>query len=459
MRRVKLQPKIFIYFATLVVLILIFVSTAVFYFQKQMLARQAQEKAFSLAETLAYTSLNAILLDDYSTLQLLIDSMIESPDVVAIAILDTNGRVIAADIPEKRGDIYLDSLTVKALASETALLQKQILPDGREIWDTAVPIANFNDRLGTSRIRYSVEDTYAGLFNTILLIGLLAILISLIFSYTLARSISRPVRQAAGLAEAYGRGDLEATLTLEREDEIGDLVRSLNKLSSDLKNMIEEKISNESLIMIGEFAAYIIHDLKNPLSGIHLLADGMHRRIDDKDPLKKYSTEILLATQKLEDFIGKTLDIARWTKITTKPLRLNDLIEEEVKAIQYKSIPVKRNYDPVIPEIQGDYQLLSMAIRNLLCNATEAIVDDGVINIETKRNGYETIIKISDSGVGIADDRINKIFRPFFSQKEQGHGLGLAMVKKAIILHQGRIEVKSEEGVGSQFIITLPDLH
>ncbi len=288
---------------------------------------------------------------------------------------------------------------------------------------------------------------------------MIAIFISLFLSYTLARSISRPIRQAAGLAESYGRGDLEATLELEREDEIGHLVHSLNKLSLDLKNMIEEKISNESLIMIGEFAAYIIHDLKNPLSGIHLLADGMHRRIDEKDPLKKYSTEILLATQKLEDFIGKTLDIARWTKISKKPLQLNELIEEEVKAIVDKSIPIKRNYDPVIPEIQGDYQLLSMAIRNLLNNATEAILEDGDINIETKRAGYETVIKIADTGVGIADDRINKIFRPFFSNKEQGHGLGLAMVKKAVILHQGRIDVKSEKGVGSQFIITLPDLH
>ena len=459
MRRVRLRPKIFIYFTTLVVLILVFVSAAVFYFQKQMLARQAREKAFSLTETLAYTSLNAVLLDDYSTLQLLIDSMIGSPDVRAIAILDSSGRVIASDTPQDRGKLFTDSLTVRALASRKVILQNARLADGSEIWDTAVPIFNLDQRIGTARIRYSVEDTYAGLFNTILVIGLLAIGISLVFSYTLAHSISRPIQQAAELAKAYGQGNLEATIVIEREDEIGRLVDSLNKLSADLKKMIEEKISNESLIMIGEFAAYIIHDLKNPLSGIHLLADGLHRRMEEGNPLKKYSMEILLATQKLEDFIGKTLDIARWTKITRKPLHLHDLIEEEVKALQYKSIPIRRNYDPVISQIEGDYQLLSMAIRNLLANASEAIASEGVISVETKREGQETLIRISDTGMGMDQERINKIFRPFFTMKDKGHGLGLAMVKKAVILHQGQIEVQSEKGVGSQFTIRLPDLH
>ena len=102
----------------------------------------------------------------------------------------------------------------------------------------------------------------SGLF-VILVIGIIAILISLVLSYYFARSISNPIKQVVELANAYGKGDLEATIPIEREDEIGHLIHSLNKLSQDLKHMIEEKISNESLVMIGEFAAYIIHDLKN----------------------------------------------------------------------------------------------------------------------------------------------------------------------------------------------------
>jgi signal transduction histidine kinase len=423
-----------------------------------MLQWQAEEKATSLAEILAYTSSNAIIQDDYGILQQLIDSMIKSPDVQSITILDTSGVVIVGDRPEHRGYRYQDSFTLKALTEDRIMSQKIMNKAGNELWIATVPILDPFLRVGTARITYSVEDTYAGLLNMILMIGIIAILLSLILSYFFARSISSPIKKVVGLAAAYGKGDLEATIPIEREDEIGNLIRSLNKLSQDLKQMIEEKISNESLIMIGEFAAYIIHDLKNPLSGIHLLADGMHRRINENDPLKKYSIEILLATQKLEDFIGKTLDIARWTKIDKQTLQLNELIEREVRAFQQKSIPVKTSFDPGLPEIQADSQLLSMAVRNLLSNAFEAIPGQGSIKVETKRMDQNTIIKISDTGTGIDPDRLGKIFRPFFSMKTQGHGLGLAMVKKAVILHQGQIKVESEKGVGSQFTIILPDL-
>ena len=108
-----------------------------------------------------------------------------------------------------------------------------------------------------------------------------------------------------------------------------------------------------------------------------------------------------------------------------------------------------------MPPIKGDYGLLRMAVKNLLTNASEATVDKGEITIRTEWNG-KAIIEISDNGVGIHSDRLETIFRPFFSMKNTGHGLGLAMVKRAVTMHQGVIEVTSEEGVGSKFTISLP---
>ena len=108
-----------------------------------------------------------------------------------------------------------------------------------------------------------------------------------------------------------------------------------------------------------------------------------------------------------------------------------------------------------MPKIKGDRQFLNMAFKNLLTNASEAIEGHGSICIETQCND-NLIIKISDTGTGIEEERINSIFRPFFSMKNTGHGLGLAMVKKAIIAHQGDIKVESKLGVGTTFIISLP---
>jgi signal transduction histidine kinase len=108
-----------------------------------------------------------------------------------------------------------------------------------------------------------------------------------------------------------------------------------------------------------------------------------------------------------------------------------------------------------MPLIPADYSMLMMALKNLLINAAQAITDHGIISIESHWNN-EAIISISDTGVGIAKERLTTIFRPFFSMKNQGHGLGLAMVKRAVNLHQGRIEVTSEVGIGSTFTIYLP---
>lgn len=451
----KLQGKFFLYFAGLVILVVGFVSGAVFYFQKQMLLKQAQEKAFSLTRTLAYTSLNAILQDDYIVIQNLIDSMMDGPDIVSIALLDTTGKIIAAGTPELRGQHQLDPLTKKALSSETILLQKVSATNGDEVWDTAVPIFKLNQRLGTARIKYSVQDTYQGLFQTILIIGIVAVVLSLALAYRFSRSISRPIEETVNLANEYGRGNLDATLQTDRQDEIGELVHSLNKLSQELKTLIEEKITNENLILMGEFASYIIHDLKNPLSGIHLLADGLNRKIPADGPLRKYSTEILLASQKLQEFIERTLDMARWSRLNIQSIQIQTLIESAAREVNFTSIPVTKKYDSNMPEIQGDYQVLSMAIKNLLTNAVEAIDGDGEIRIETLWSN-KAVIKISDTGRGIPEDRLKTIFRPFFSMKNQGHGLGLAMVKKAVILHQGEIKVESKFGMGSTFTIAIP---
>jgi signal transduction histidine kinase len=452
-KNIKLQTRFFLYFTGLVFLIVLFISITIFFFQKATLLNQAQEKSISLTRTLAYTSLNAILLDDYIVVQMLIDSMSESEDIVSIILLDTTGRIIAADIPERRGEMHSDPILEELLSSKTFILKK--VPSGNNVWDAAFPIYRLNQRIATARLRFTVEDTYQGLLNSILFIGLIAIVISITLSYKFSRDISKPIKDAVHLADQYGKGNLDASIENIREDEIGQLVHSLNKLSNDLKYMIEDKITNESLVLIGEFAAYIIHDLKNPLSGIRLLSDGLHRRIPEESSIKKYSTELLLAVQKLQDFVAKTLDIARWTRLDIQDVEIHNLIDDALSTVNTTAIRIDKTYDQTMQYIRGDYKLLHMAIKNILLNAVEAIQNNGRIHIETEWNN-NVHIRISDTGIGIADERLQTIFRPFYSKKESGHGLGLAMVKKAVIMHQGIVNVESKVNTGTKFTIVLP---
>lgn len=454
--RSQLKWKFFSYFVGIVVFVVGLVSGFVYYFQTQMLFEQAQEKAFRLTSSLAYASTTAILLDDYITVQALIDGISGAPDIRSIAILDTLGTVIAANKPEMRGFQFTDPLTARALKEDTFIQLKEISESGEELWDTAVPIWDFNQRVGTARIKYSVEDVFAGLQESILGVGIFAILVSLVLAYRFSQSISQPIREVVQLADEYGKGNLDASLTLSRNDEIGHLVIALNKLSENLKSLIDEKIANEGLIIIGEFSSYIIHDLKNPISGIHLLADGLNRKLPEGSPLKKYSTEIVLAAQKLEDFTKRTLNLTRSGQLELKPLDINELIENVISEVNFGPITVTTNLQEDIPKIPGDFQLLGMAVKNLLVNSTEAIRGDGQIKVETYWRDC-VFVRISDTGTGIPAGRQTTIFRPFFTMKKSGNGLGLAMVKKAVIAHQGKITVESEEGKGSIFTISLHD--
>ncbi len=451
----KLQRRFFLYFSGLVFMTVLFISVAVYYFQTKMLLKQVQDKAFNLTSILAYSSLNAILLNDYITIQMLIDSMAKDPNIRSIAILDTSGRVIAANQADLRGHRYDDPLTQRALHTDVFLHQKEINKAGEEIWDTAVPIYNLDKRIGTARIKYSVEDTYKGLLRTILVIGLLAFIISLFLAFRFSVSISKPIAEVVKLADEYGKGNFSASIDIPSDDELGHLANELNKLSRKLQVLIEEKIANENLIVLGEFSSYIIHDLKNPLSGLRLLADGLHRKLPDDSPLKKYSTEILLAAQKLEDFTRRTLDIARSSKPYVTSVNINNIVQQVVNDLKEITAKVSIHLDPEIKEIQADHRMLYMAIKNLIINAQEAIGDEGVITVQTVGNDSIKIM-VTDTGSGIPQDRLTTIFRPFFSLKDGGHGLGLAMVKKVVIAHQGKIDVESIEGKGTTFTIQLP---
>ena len=132
-------------------------------------------------------------------------------------------------------------------------------------------------------------------------------------------------------------------------------------------------------------------------------------------------------------------------------------MDKVVKEVSLDSTIKNKRYDRDIPVISVDTRLLKMALKNVVLNACEATREKGEIFIETCLES-DIIIRISDTGVGIPPEKLKSVFRPFFSLKEQGHGLGLAMAKRAIELHNGQIEVNSQPGQGTSFEINLPVL-
>lgn len=293
--------------------------------------------------------------------------------------------------------------------------------------------------------------------NTFLWFGIAVSVLSLFFALIISISASKHMQSIAELINNH-INEKSDIANINLKNEFGELSDVINRFSDSVQVMIEERISYENLALLGEFAAFVIHDLKNPISGIHLLAEGLNKKIESNDEIKKYTNEILLASQKLDDFIKKTLDIAKPATMNFKKIDITELLENVLIELNLKEIKIEKHIDKSIPLIMGDYQLLMRAITNIMHNAIESIELKGKIIIEIIKE-KNLIIKISDNGIGIDKEKLKSIFRPFYSSKGKGHGLGLAMVKKVIMMHQGSIHVDSKPGIGSTFIISLPEFN
>jgi len=150
----NIQTKLFIFFIFLVLLIVSAISFVIYFNQKNILIDQAKEKAIGLTRVLASSSLNAVLTDEYGTLQNLIESMNDEEDILEITIIDSSGIILASNGAGLRGTRMVDQLTLKAMLSKTILTQEAGPGNEENIWDAAVPIFELDKRIGTARIKF-----------------------------------------------------------------------------------------------------------------------------------------------------------------------------------------------------------------------------------------------------------------------------------------------------------------
>ncbi|MCL2063706.1 MAG: ATP-binding protein [Candidatus Cloacimonetes bacterium] len=297
--------------------------------------------------------------------------------------------------------------------------------------------------------------------------------------------------------------EFSTTLLKDHEGNILGVVETFNDIS-EIKSLQDRITHVETLAALGEMSASVAHEIRNPLAGITGFAGLLDRQIPDDDPKKKLVKSIIQGTTKLNDIISNLLTLTRPQKINMSPVNiysflvdLVDYFKENFLCISGNTIVEKKNTqsnssDSIVSEVKNikfeleidnqdtlvylDIQLFQQIILNLLKNACEAIVAKGKITIKTKSNMFDPIhsileddekdelirlfsfieISISDTGSGIPEDVIQKVFNPFFTTKNEGNGLGLAICKKIIQLHKGDIQIKSQLGKGTTFMINLP---
>ncbi len=228
-----------------------------------------------------------------------------------------------------------------------------------------------------------------------------------------------------------------------------------------LQEAQRELVSSERLVAVGEMAARVSHEIRNPLATIGGFARSILRKTEDIASVTRKTEVIVAEVSRLEELLTDLLDMARPRPLALQRESVNEIAEHSLllaeSDLRTFGAVVERDFAPDLPLVPLDRSRLLQALLNTIRNGAQAMPDGGVIRVVTRQLNAKTIqIQIQDSGVGIPTKALKEVFNPFFSTKVSGSGLGLAVTKKIIADHGGSIDVQSQEGVGTTFFFTLP---
>lgn len=228
------------------------------------------------------------------------------------------------------------------------------------------------------------------------------------------------------------------------------------------QKLLEDQLNQaERLAVLGEMVAGVSHEIKNPLGIIRSTAELLAEKSEHSQAQKKLSNIIIEESGRLNDIVTDFLDFARPQVPNLQDCPLGEVIERNVTFLRpeldKKGVIVNDgNLNGRPYTIQADPGLLRQAFLNIFINAIQAMEDGGniTINIEEEKGNYR--VEIQDTGIGIRDENLKKIFSPFFTTKDEGSGLGLSIVKNIIEGHKGKVWIESKEGVGTKVFVSLP---
>lgn len=236
--------------------------------------------------------------------------------------------------------------------------------------------------------------------------------------------------------------------------------RIIEQRAKEQRELEEQLNQAERLAALGEMVAGVSHEIKNPLGIVQSTAELLGGMPDASETQKRLSGVITEESGRLNRIVTEFLDFARPQIPNLHECRLEEVIEKNLSfmrsELEKRGIIIKDNLNGRSFMLRADQDLVYRALLNILLNAIDSMKDGGsiAINVEEEKDNY--LIEIQDSGCGISQENVKKIFNPFFTTKEKGSGLGLSIVKKIIEGHRGTITIESNEGEGTRVKIQLP---
>jgi len=387
-------------------------------------------------------------------------------DVVAEKIVQAYLSGLDVRIRDEKGEVIMDR--ERALASVTPLMKRRVLAisENRAFRETHEPFTPYplflgGKEIGLLEIRFMKtlkEERFIQRSNILLLIALFSLGgLSILLSIILSRRLTSPIKALSKAAESMKKGNYSVNVPVRGRDEIALLSETFNSMVRTLEiqeNLRKTLISN------------VAHELRTPLGAIRGSLEAM---MDGLIPLDKKELESLYEqVQRLRKIVEGIEELTRARasslslkkeSIILKPF-LEDILNLYRKDSEIKNISMELYCSDDVT-IYADPERLSQIVVNLLSNSIKAIKDHGKIWIKAYNHEKGIFMEFGDTGCGIKEDELPFIFERFYRRFNEGLGIGLSIVKELVEAHEGRIEVKSEYGKGTTFMLYFParDLH
>lgn len=302
----------------------------------------------------------------------------------------------------------------------------------------------------------------AALLGAVVLVGL--ILLTAVFA---ARSIGAPIRQVAAAAQRLGQSGTYEPIHHAGADEVRLLVDSFNRMAEDLRESrteverlhAQELERAQQLATVGELASGVAHEIRNPLTGVLGAIDLATKRLLPGDPVRPLLAE---AERQLHRIAGTTTQLLRYAR----PPELREVVvdanllvarAEQVVRPRAEGAGVHVDVEAAArADVRVDPELMVQVVVNLMLNGIEAVPPGGRLRVQVRQEETGVTITVADSGPGVPEEIRDKIFRPFFTSKREGTGLGLPISRQIAVRHGGALRYEDSPSGGATFVVTLP---
>jgi signal transduction histidine kinase len=307
-----------------------------------------------------------------------------------------------------------------------------------------------------------IGDMKKLIFIFIVLGPIFAIGLAVIFT----QGLTRPLAKLLWATRKLKSGDMSFRVQ-GLTDEFGEMAAAFNEMAVSLNEHMYKMQRAEQMTVVGEMAARLIHEIKNPLAGIKGAIQVFQEGAETTQEERGILSQAIDDCQRVESLLKNLLNFAKPPKPQLLPVNMNDILEASLRSSLPRSfsapnspqeIRVVKQLDPRVPLIMADPMEMQQVFLNLLINAVQAMPAGGTLTVRTVNNAptKEIQIEITDTGKGMSDETREKIFQPFFTTKSKGSGLGLAISRQFIEMHGGTISADNNPQGGSIFRIVLP---